>query len=56
VKSSDSTRLYIANEGKVIVVAGNEDSGKVLSVIRRSDEGKEGAIIGEIVKLNIPER
>ena len=42
--------LYIANEGKVIIVAGRRDSDKVLSVMKSSREGKQSAVIGEIVR------
>ena len=44
--------LYVANEGKLIVVVSEKDSNKVLSIMRNHDLGKESSIIGEIVKTN----
>lgn len=40
--------LYLANEGKVVVVVGREDAGKVLRVIRRDRFGRMAKIIGRI--------
>jgi len=40
--------LYLANEGKVIVVVGAKDAVKVLSAMKREKTGKDAAIIGEI--------
>jgi hydrogenase expression/formation protein HypE len=42
--------LYIANEGKVLVVVASEHSEKVLDIIRDNPLGKEAAIIGEVIK------
>jgi hydrogenase expression/formation protein HypE len=41
--------LYLANEGKVLIVAGDEEHRKVLEIMRSSPEGEQSAIIGEIV-------
>jgi hydrogenase expression/formation protein HypE len=41
--------LYVANEGKVVMVVGEEDADKVLQVLKENDLGKEAAIIGEVV-------
>ena len=40
--------LYVANEGKVVMVVGKEDAQKVLAIIKESPFGKEASIIGEI--------
>lgn len=41
--------LYLANEGKVIIVVSKEDSMEVLNLLRNSQEGREAAIIGEVI-------
>ena len=41
--------LYVANEGKVLVIVGENDAEKVLAVMRESPEGKESAIIGRVL-------
>ncbi len=41
--------LYVANEGKVLMVVGKEDADEVLKVVRKNELGKEAAIIGEVV-------
>lgn len=40
--------LYVANEGKVIMVVGSEDAEEVLSTLKNHKLGKEASIIGEI--------
>ena len=42
--------LYLANEGKVIVIVAKEDADKVLQAMRRHRLGKEAAIIGRVDK------
>lgn len=42
--------LYMANEGKVVVVVSNRDAPLVLKAMRRHPFGKNSRIIGEIVK------
>jgi len=42
--------LYIANEGKVLIVAGSEDADKIMSVLKRQPYGIHSEIIGEIVE------
>ncbi|MCF6170363.1 MAG: hydrogenase expression/formation protein HypE [Bacteroidales bacterium] len=42
--------LYVANEGKVVMVVGKEDAEKALFSIRQNKMGKHAAIIGEITK------
>lgn len=41
--------LYVANEGKVLMVVGKEDADKVLNAIKKHEKGKNSSIIGEIV-------
>ena len=40
--------IYVANEGKVVMVVGSEDADMVLSTIKKSPYGKEASIIGEV--------
>ena len=40
--------LYVANEGKIIMVVSNEDSDKVVEILRKNKYGKNSSIIGEI--------
>jgi hydrogenase expression/formation protein HypE len=41
--------LYIANEGKVVMVVAQDDVDNVLDALRRDPLGKDSAVIGEIV-------
>lgn len=41
--------LYVANEGKVVMVVGKEDAEQVVEALRKNELGKEAAIIGKIV-------
>ena len=42
--------LYLANEGKAILVVSNNDADTVVNEMRKDDLGKNSHIIGEIVK------
>ena len=42
--------LYLACEGRVILIVGREDAGKVLRAIRKDTCGKAANIIGEVTK------
>lgn len=42
--------LYVANEGKVIMVVSKRESVKVMEIMKRHTHGKHGAIIGKIVR------
>ncbi|WP_018248601.1 hydrogenase expression/formation protein HypE [Orenia marismortui] len=42
--------LYLANEGKVVVVVDNSESNRVLEVMRKNDLGREARVIGEVVE------
>lgn len=41
--------LYVANEGKVVIIVANEDAEKVLNVLKMNELGKNAGIIGEVV-------
>ncbi len=41
--------LYVANEGKVVMVVGKEDAEKVLETLKKNELGKRSVIIGEVV-------
>ena len=40
--------LYIANEGKVIIIAPDKYGQKILEIINKNKYGKEGEIIGHV--------
>lgn len=40
--------LYVANEGKVIMVVGSDDAEEILEIMKKDKYGKNAAIIGEI--------
>ncbi|PIU29333.1 MAG: hydrogenase expression/formation protein HypE [Candidatus Hydromicrobium americanum] len=42
--------LYLANEGKVIIVVASEDADKLVNVLRGHSLGKDAQVIGEVVK------
>lgn len=42
--------LYLANEGKVVIVSPEAEAQKVLETLRQHPLGKDSAIIGEVVK------
>lgn len=42
--------LYVANEGKVVVVCGSADKEKVLKAMRKHPLGEKAEVVGEIVK------
>jgi len=41
--------LYVANEGKLVVVVPETDAGKVLAKMRQNQYGARSAIIGEVI-------
>ncbi len=41
--------LYVANEGKVLMVVSAEDTDRVIDILKLNEFGKEASIIGEIV-------
>lgn len=44
--------LYMANEGKAVMVVGEEDAEKVLEALYNHKPGKEAAVIGKITKTD----
>jgi len=42
----------LANEGKVLIVAGEDDHEKILGILRSHPLGKKSALIGEIAEVN----
>jgi len=42
--------LYLANEGKVIMIASKDDSQRIIKIMQNHKEGKDARIIGEITK------
>lgn len=42
--------LYIANEGKVIIVAGAHEADTILGIMKHHELGRESAVIGRIVE------
>jgi len=44
--------LYVANEGKIVMVVGKEDADEVLEALKNNELGKNAAIIGEIVNIH----
>jgi hydrogenase expression/formation protein HypE len=44
--------LYLANEGKLLIVAGENESGKVIEVLRSMDNGRDSSVIGEVTERN----
>ncbi|WFD12254.1 hydrogenase expression/formation protein HypE [Tepidibacter hydrothermalis] len=42
--------LYIANEGKVVLIASKEDAQRVVEVMRKNPMGKDAQIIGEVLE------
>ncbi len=40
--------LYVANEGKVLLIVADEDAQKVLEIMHKHEFGKEASLIGEI--------
>ncbi len=44
--------LYIANEGKVVMIVAEENAEKVLEIMKQHPLGKESSIIGEVSDIN----
>jgi len=42
--------IYIANEGKLIVIVPDQDHQRVLETIKQHPHGKNAAVIGEVIK------
>jgi hydrogenase expression/formation protein HypE len=41
--------LYVANEGKCLLIVANERTEEVLATLRRHEHGRDAAVIGKIV-------
>lgn len=44
--------LYVANEGKLLVIASSDDAERILAVMKNHEFGKDSAIIGKVTKEN----
>jgi hydrogenase expression/formation protein HypE len=42
--------LYLANEGKVVIIAAGSEEKKLLTKMRKNQLGKKASVIGEVVK------
>ena len=42
--------LYIANEGKVLILTGEKEGVSILSIMKKNKLGRQSAIIGQVVK------
>ena len=42
--------LYLANEGKVLIVCSPKDTSKVLDILRKNEKGRNAQVIGKIKK------
>ena len=41
--------MYVANEGKVVMIVAGEDADRVIDQMRKHEYGRESTVIGEIV-------
>lgn len=41
--------LYLANEGKAIIIVSDNEKDKVLDIVREFPEGREAVVIGSII-------
>lgn len=44
--------LYLANEGKVLLITSKESSGRAVEILKQFDTGRDAAIIGSITHQN----
>ena len=44
--------MYMANEGKVVMVVGKDDAKKILDTLQNDKFGKDASIIGEVTESN----
>jgi len=42
--------LYVANEGKAVIVAGKGSAENIIAVLRRHEYGKDASVIGEVTR------
>ncbi len=45
--------LYVANEGKFVIIAPKKDANKILELLQADELGKDAAIIGEITENHL---
>ena len=45
--------LFMANEGKVVMVVSDQDAQNVIEIMRKDENGTECSIIGELTKENL---
>ena len=41
--------LYVANEGKLIVIVDKDDASKVLEIMRKNEVGQDAVILGKAI-------
>jgi hydrogenase expression/formation protein HypE len=44
--------FYLANEGKILIVAGADEFEKILSILKSDPSGEKSAVIGEVTDVN----
>jgi hydrogenase expression/formation protein HypE len=44
--------LYLANEGKAIIICNSEETDKILEILRGFPEGKNAVVIGSVISKN----
>ncbi|MFW5752232.1 MAG: AIR synthase-related protein, partial [bacterium] len=44
--------LYVANEGKVVIIVDPKDSDKIISILQNNPLGKDASIIGSVTSEN----
>ncbi len=44
--------IYIANEGKMLMVAGEKDTESILEIMKDDTLGREASVVGEVVETN----
>jgi len=44
--------IYIANEGKLLMVVGEEDAKSIMKILKDDTLGREASVIGEVVEIN----
>lgn len=42
--------LYMANEGRVVIIASKREAGKILKLMRRHPQGERATVIGEVIR------
>ncbi|MDP2423501.1 MAG: hydrogenase expression/formation protein HypE [Bacteroidales bacterium] len=40
--------LYIANEGKMLIISSPKDSSRIIEILKKSPEGRQATLIGEV--------